>query len=123
MDVMRKIDNLEVYKKVKLLVKRVYIFIDKLPKEERYALGDQMRRAVVSIRINFREGLGKRTSREFAGYLDNSMGSLREVKECLDVGFDLGYFSEDAKREIEEIKRIERSLAGFIEFVKKRDVK
>lgn len=120
---MWKIDNLEVYKRMKKLVKDVYGFIEKLPSEEKFALGDQMRRAVVSVRLNFREGSGKRTSKEFACYLDKSLGSLREVCECFEVGIDLGYFDDEGKGEVSEIKRIERLLVGYRDFVLDRGVK
>jgi len=122
-DDMWKIDNLEVYMRVKKLAKDVYGFIGKLPNEERFALGDQMKRAVVSVRLNMREGSGKRTSKEFASYLDRSLGSIREVCECFDVGVDLGYFGEEGRKEIAEMKRIERLLVGYRKFVLDRDIK
>jgi len=120
---MWKIDNLEVYRRVKKLVKDVYWFIEKLPNEERFALGGQMRRAVVSVRLNMKEGSGKRTSKEFAFYLDKSLGSIREICECFDVGVDLGYFGDEGRKEVAEMKRIERLLAGYRKFVLDRDIK
>ena len=120
---MWNIERLEVYDKICFLVKRVYVLIGMLPKEEKFALGDQMRRAVSSIKLNILEGSGKRTSKEFASYLDNAMGSLREVRGCISIGIDVGYFGEDVKNDIDEILRIERLLAGYIGYVKKRDVK
>ena len=111
------------YRRVCLLVKKVYVLIGMLPSEERFALAEQMRRAVVSVKLNFKEGSGKRTSKEFAGYLDNSMGSLKEVGGCIEVGVDLGYFGKDEEKEIGEIRRIERLLAGYKEYVKKKNVK
>jgi len=120
---MWNIGRLEVYDKICSLVKRVYVLVRILPNEERFALGDQMRRAVSSIRLNVQEGSGKRTSKEFASYLDNAMGSLREVRGCVSIGVDVGYFGEDVKKDVDEILRIERLLAGYIGYVKKCDVK
>jgi len=71
---MWRIDNLDVYDKVCSLIPRVYVFINGLPAEEKFELGSQMRRVVVSVKLNFKEGSGKRTSADFAGYLDNAMG-------------------------------------------------
>ena len=56
---MWNIERLEVYDKICFLVKRVYVLIGMLPKEEKFALGDQMRRAVSSIKLNILEGSGK----------------------------------------------------------------
>ena len=91
--------------------------------EEMFELGSQMRRAVVSVRLNMNEGEGKRTSREFISYLNNAMGSLKEVKGQIEIGVDLGYFKEDGRKEIEEIRRIERLLSGYIGYVRNKSVK
>ena len=48
-------ENLRVYKLARELVKDVYLLQNTLPKEERYALGDQIRRAAVSITANLAE--------------------------------------------------------------------
>ena len=119
---MWNVERLEVYSKICDLIPKVYALIKMLPAEEKFALGDQMRRAVVSVKLNFIEGSGKRTSREFVSYLNNSMGSLREIRGCVGIGVDLEYFCEEGEIEIADIKRIERLLGGYIEYVKKRNV-
>ncbi len=45
-------ENLEVYKKVRTLVKEIYNLQNTFPKEERFGLCDQIRRAAVSISAN-----------------------------------------------------------------------
>ena len=92
------------HERVCLLVRRVYILVGMLPGEEEFALAEQVRRAVVSVRLNFREGFGKRTSREFVSYLNNVMGSLKEVWGCIEVGMDLRYFGDDAKKDIGKLE-------------------
>jgi four helix bundle protein len=74
---MWNVERLEVYSRVCDLIPRVYKLIGVLPKEERFALGNQLRRAIVSVKSNIIEGSGKRTSREFVSYLGNAMGSFR----------------------------------------------
>jgi len=59
---MWRIDKLEVYRRARLLIPRVYVLIGKLPNEEKFELGSQMRRSVVSVKSNIKEGSGKRTS-------------------------------------------------------------
>ncbi len=118
---MWNIERLEVYSRVCDLIPKVYALIKMLPQEEKFALGDQLRRAVVSVKSNMIEGSGKRTSKEFVSYLNNAMGSLKEVRGQVEIGVDLGFF--DGKDLIAEIRRIERMLFGYIGYVRKKDVK
>ena len=55
------------YKRLKIwqLVKIVYTKIRLFPKEEQFALCDQLRRAVVSIPSNIAEGYGRDTHKDF----------------------------------------------------------
>ena len=46
---MRCYEDLLVWQKAMLLAKMVYVIQKQLPKEEVYGLGDQIRRAVVSV--------------------------------------------------------------------------
>ena len=47
--------DLRVYQEAKQLVKDIYTLLEKFPKFEVYALGDQLRRAVVSVPSNIAE--------------------------------------------------------------------
>jgi len=117
------IDRLDIYKRVCLLVPGVYSLIGVLPQEEKFELGSQLRRAVISVKSNMKEGSAKRTSKAFVAYLDNAMGSLREVKAQIESGIDLGYFDDDGKKIVDECWRMERMLAAYIDYVKGKDVK
>ena len=56
--------QLVVWQKAMELVKVVYALAKKFPVDERYALTDQLRRAVVSIPSNIAEGCGRGTNKE-----------------------------------------------------------
>lgn len=47
------------------LVKETYSLVKKLPKEETYALSDQMRRAAISIPSNIAEGNGRKSKIDY----------------------------------------------------------
>ena len=51
-------EDLIVWQKAMQLAKIVYLLQKGLPKEEMYGLGDQIRRAVVSVPSNIAEGYG-----------------------------------------------------------------
>lgn len=75
--------DLNVWKESLRLVKEVYQFVKKLPKEELYGLSDQMRRAVISIPSNIAEGQRKHSRNEFIRYLNIAIGSAGELETQL----------------------------------------
>ena len=87
--------QLDVYKESKALVLMVYALLKRFPKEEQYALCDQLRRAVISIPSNIAEGSGRRSSKEQVHFLEIAYGSLREVSCQVDIACDLGYINKD----------------------------
>ena len=87
--------QLEVWKKAIQLVKIAYTLAKQLPSEEKYALSDQIRRAVVSIPSNIAEGNGRASSRDYAHFLAIARGSLYETRTQLDIAQELGYIGGD----------------------------
>ena len=106
--------QLDVYKEAKGLVKNVYTYMKKFPKEEQFALCDQLRRAVISIPSNIAEGSGRRSSKEQVHFLDIAFGSLCEVDCQLDVACDLGYMSRDEYGQVSvQIQKIGAMISGL----------
>ena len=79
--------------------------IQRLPQRERYALGDQWRRASYSVVLNLAEGMSRRGPREFRRYVDAARGSLHEVATILDLVGAMHYLPEDELRDL-RLKRI-----------------
>ena len=77
--------DLVVWQRAIDLVPEVYQLVKKLPKEETYALGDQLRRAVVSIPANAAEGQARQHHKEFLQHLSIAKGSLAELHTLLTV--------------------------------------
>ena len=87
--------ELIVWQKAMLLARAVYEVQKQLPKEEVYALGDQIRRATVSIPSNIAEGFGRESDKDFRHFLSIARGSLYEVKTQLQLAESLGYLQID----------------------------
>ena len=83
--------NLKVWQKSMTLCEEVYALIRKFPAEERYALCDQLRRAVVSIPSNIAEGNGRDSRTEYARFLAIARGSAFEVQVQLELAERFGY--------------------------------
>ena len=88
-------ENLRVYQLARELVKNVYLLQNTFPKEERYALGDQIRRAAVSITANLAEGSGRESLKEKIHFIEIAFGSMTEVFCELQTACDLKYITED----------------------------
>lgn len=88
-------NNLDVYKEAKILVMMVYKLLKQFPKEEQYALCDQLRRAVISIPSNVAEGSGRASMKDQAHFIEIAFGSLMEVDSQMDIAHDLGYITQN----------------------------
>lgn len=88
-------DKLDVYQKARKLIKDIYLLQNEFPKEERYALGDQVRRAATSIAANLAEGSGRQSIREKIHFVEIAFGSMTEVFCELQTACDLGYIKEE----------------------------
>ena len=112
---MNSFRNLNAYIKAKELVSIVYALIKNFPKEEQYALCDQLRRAVISITSNIAEGSGRMTIKDQSHFYTMAYGSLMEVLAQLDVACDLGYITKEEFQHIENLVDIEaKLLTGLI---------
>ena len=71
--------NLIAYKTARSLVVDVYGLLKNFPNEERYALCEQLRRAVVSIPSNIAEGMGRSSVKEQVHFIEIAFASLNET--------------------------------------------
>ncbi len=115
---MRPHQKLEAWSKSIDLVTDIYRSTDDFPREERYGLTGQIRRAAVSIPANIAEGAGRRTKKEFAHFLSNSQGSTSELETELIIANKLGYLDEVTfARLIDQLGRIGRLITGLVRHV------
>ena len=83
-----------VWQKSMELVIDVYRLVRLLPDYEKYALGDQMRRAAVSIPSNIAEGNSRFSNKDFKHFLFISRGSVSELETQLNICTHLNYINE-----------------------------
>ncbi|MDQ1640157.1 MAG: hypothetical protein QOF62_3496 [Pyrinomonadaceae bacterium] len=90
---MRPHENLNVWKKAVDFVVEIYKTTEHFPKEERFGLTSQIRRASVSVAANIAEGAARKSPKEFSHFLSNAQGSASEVETELLISYRLGYLS------------------------------
>lgn len=106
--------NLAAYKEAKALVILVYALLKKFPREEQYALCDQLRRAVISVPSNLAEGSGRTSAKDQTHFIEMAFGSLMEVNCQIDIAHDLGYISNEDVANVEiHVNAIAALLSGI----------
>lgn len=105
---MRDYKKLIVWQRAHQLVLSVYRVTRDFPREERFNLTSQIRRAATSIPTNIAEGCGKFTQRDFAKFLQDAFGSVQEVEYLTFLSFELAYFKKETysrvDKDVNEIK-------------------
>ena len=97
----------------------VYEMTKEFPKNEIYALCDQLQRASVSIPSNIAEGCSRRSANEFAHYLEISLGSCYEVETQLEIAVRLKYISKaQFTQAIDEVQSLEKRLTSLINTIR-----
>ena len=104
-------ESLAVYQKARNLVKEVYQIQEQFPAEERYALGDQIRRSITS---NIAEGSGRESCKDKAHFCVIAFGSLMEAFSQLQIAQDLRYISENEVESLRpQFEEIAKMLSGL----------
>ncbi|SEB69251.1 four helix bundle protein [Tenacibaculum sp. MAR_2009_124] len=88
--------ELEVWKRSVDLVMKIYDICSELPKDEKYGLISQMKRATVSIPSNIAEGCARESTKECIRFLDIANGSLSELETQLVIIERLKYSETEA---------------------------
>lgn len=92
---MQDFKELMVWKKAHENVLVIYQLSKGFPKEEQFGLTNQLRRASASIPTNIAEGAGKSTQKDFANFLQTSLGSAQEVEYLLLLSHELKYLNKE----------------------------
>lgn len=111
---MHNFKRLEVWNKSMALVRNIYELTKKFPKTEQFGLTSQIQRAAVSIPANIAEGSAKSSNKDFARFLEISVGSSCELETLIIIAKDLSYIDEANFNLLDkQIKEIQRMLLGF----------
>ena len=111
---MHNFRNLNIWTKSVELVTEIYRVTEKLPRQERYGLISQMERAAVSIPANIAEGSAKSSNKDFARFLEMSLGSCYELETELLVSKNLKYISEEIYIQFQkEIIDLQKMIVKF----------
>ena len=99
----------------------IYNLTKNLPKEEKYGLCSQMRRAAVSVASNIAEGAARGSRKEFIRFLYIASGSVSELETQLIILENTGLIQEnDTLTKIrEKLYRVKCMIHGLIRALRK----
>jgi len=104
--------DLVAWQKAHAFVLGVYRLTQAFPKDERYGLTSQFRRAGVSIAANIAEGFVKRSRAEKIRMLNIAQGSLEECKYYIVLSKDLSHGSNPSLESLSH--EISKILTAYI---------
>ena len=71
------------------------------PKEEKFAMVSQIRRAALSVHLNIAEGCSRRSEAERKRYFEIARGSVIEVDAAIGIAFNLEFFNIESLSKLE----------------------
>ncbi len=96
------------------LVTDIYRVTNTFPNQERFGLISQMQRSAVSIPSNIAEGSAKSSNKDFARFLEMSIGSSYELETELTIASKLNYMELDVFVSLQnKIVEIQKMIIGF----------
>lgn len=111
----KSFQDLHAWQKGHSLVLAVYEITNQFPKQETFALVDQLRRAATSITSNVAEGFPKKSAKEKVHYYRTALGSLAELQNQIIIAKDVKYIVEPKFIELSnDITDINKLINGLI---------
>lgn len=114
---MRDFKKLNVWNKSMDFTVNVYLLMQHLPVDERFALKSQMQRAAVSIPSNIAEGCSRSSQLDFKRFLEITLGSSYEIETQLIERLKM---LQEPITLIDDIVEIQKMLVGLIKSVKNK---
>ncbi|MCK5081018.1 MAG: four helix bundle protein [Candidatus Moranbacteria bacterium] len=110
--------DLDIWKEANRLSIRVYKITENFPKDEKYGIVDQLKRAFSSVGANIAEGFGRFHYKDKIKFYYNARGSVCEVQNFLFLSQDLKYLEKKETRIIfSEYEQLNKKVNGFIKSV------
>ncbi len=89
----------------------IYKITRNFPKEEMYGIVSQLRRAALSVVLNYIEGHARGKDKVYKNFLEISYGSLKESKYLLDFSLKEGYLT---KKDYEKAMKLAEDIGAML---------
>ena len=118
-------EETKIWQESRKLVNSIYLAIQSSTAfSQDYALGNQIKRAAISIPSNIAEGFERSTNKELIHFLFIAKGSAGEVRTQLWLASDLNYLNKkELDALIDKVKTISKMIQGMINYLQKSEMK
>lgn len=115
------LERLDAWRRAREFALDIYrVVIPLMPKEEKYNLSAQLRRAAISVPANIAEGYGRFYYQSNVQFCYNARGSLEELISHLILAHDLGYVNDETLLELMlKANNLTKLISGYIAFLKR----
>ena len=97
----------------------LYHTTDNFPKEHRFNLSSQIRRAALSVASNIAEGAARQTKKEFTNFLHIAQASLSELDTQLEVAKRLTLLDDAQYHDLDrQLNHIDKLISGLLKYLK-----
>src|ERR1700759_5463824 len=118
---MRPHEKLDAWSIAMDFVVEAYRTTETFPKEEKFGLVSQIRRAAVSVPANIAEGAARQSDKEFTYFLSNAQGSASELETELIIARRLGYIEDERLIELRAmLGKVGRLITGLSQHLKRK---
>lgn len=108
---MKNYKELHIWQKGIEIVKKIYLLTKQFPDTEKFGIISQITRAAVSIPANIAEGSSRNSDKDYARFLQISLGSAFEVQTYLVIVKEMNWTS------LEEVNKLEPLLEEEIKMI------
>ncbi|MFD1015111.1 four helix bundle protein [Winogradskyella rapida] len=109
-----KFKDLQIWKRSRLFCSEIYAITSKFPDSEKFGLTNQLRRASVSIPSNIAEGPSRDSNKDFARFLQISIGSAYEIETQRLISADLNFILDNELEScLSELSEIIKMISKF----------
>ena len=89
-----RFEHVNAWHEARALTRTLYQLTDGFPRDARFEVTTQIRRATTSIMCNIAEGARRETARDYAHFINMAEGSTAEVKSLVIQSGDVGYLTQ-----------------------------
>jgi len=119
---MFRFQRLDVWQKSVDFTETILNITNQIPQRYQFSLGEQLRRAVISISTNIAEGSGRKSPKEAQNFYNIAKGSVYEVISLLTILFRLKIIDDsgaDKEAIYDQAEEIAKMLTGLMRKQKK----